>query len=311
MTADAKMTKDGPIVDAVDRFAASLGVAVKPSAGFHDPLEARWDALRSAGVANPGRKFAAWVDLAFVGGVMPMLLTNCPDVGSMVRTLIRFHPLWGTSEIEFESTDGGARLSLTGPNGSAAHPDTSDAFYALLERTMAQVTDPPLRLVRGRLSEAEPHNKCVTLTGRQLKAPLVSADPALARILVGFAEAALASGGSWVGRVKSLIRSGLSTSVDLPMIARAMSMSPRSLQMALTEQGTTFSALVDDQRRSVALALLAETELSVTRIAFEVGFGSAEGFARAVRRWTGQSPSRWRAAQRSSALESARGPRRN
>ena len=81
----------------------------------------------------------------------------------------------------------------------------------------------------------------------------------------------------------------------LARIARGMAMSARSLQRQLAEAGTTFAAVLDGVRRDLAVDYLKAGDRSTQEIAFLLGFADGTGFSRAFKRWTGQSPSAFRA----------------
>lgn len=73
-------------------------------------------------------------------------------------------------------------------------------------------------------------------------------------------------------------------------IARTLGMSARNLQRHLAAEGTSFKALLDEARVSLARTYVAEGRLSVTEIAFVLGFADTSTFSRAFKRWTGMSP---------------------
>jgi AraC-like DNA-binding protein len=73
-------------------------------------------------------------------------------------------------------------------------------------------------------------------------------------------------------------------------VARTHGMSARNLQRRLAEEGTSFSALLADARVSLARTYVDEGRLSVTEIAFVLGFADTSAFSRAFKRWTGLSP---------------------
>lgn len=73
-------------------------------------------------------------------------------------------------------------------------------------------------------------------------------------------------------------------------IARSLGMSARNLQRHLAEEGTSFKALLTDARVSLARTYVAEGRLSVTEIAFVLGFADTSTFSRAFKRWTGVAP---------------------
>jgi AraC-like DNA-binding protein len=67
-------------------------------------------------------------------------------------------------------------------------------------------------------------------------------------------------------------------------------MSVRTLQRKLAQEGTTFSDLIEDARRAVAMAALARTEMRITDVSALAGYSNQSSLTRAVRRWTGQAP---------------------
>jgi AraC-like DNA-binding protein len=78
-------------------------------------------------------------------------------------------------------------------------------------------------------------------------------------------------------------------------VAERLHMSPRTLQRKLAESGTTYKEMLDDTRHALALAYLSGPQHSVNEVTYMLGFSSGSCFTRAFRRWTGQSPSHWRA----------------
>jgi AraC-like DNA-binding protein len=78
-------------------------------------------------------------------------------------------------------------------------------------------------------------------------------------------------------------------------IAEILGMSARTLQRKLGEAGTSYKEILDDTRHSLALAYLSAPRHSVSEVTYLLGFSAGSCFTRAFRRWTGQSPSDWRA----------------
>ena len=72
-----------------------------------------------------------------------------------------------------------------------------------------------------------------------------------------------------------------------PQIARALAMSQRTLQRKLSEQGTTFAALLAQVRHDQARYLLGSTPSPVYEIAFLLGYQDAASFYRAFKQWSG------------------------
>ena len=59
-------------------------------------------------------------------------------------------------------------------------------------------------------------------------------------------------------------------------------------------QGVSFLQLLDDTRHQLALGYVEQKRLSITEIAFMLGFSDVSNFNRAFRRWTGRAPSEYR-----------------
>lgn len=80
--------------------------------------------------------------------------------------------------------------------------------------------------------------------------------------------------------------------------AQALAMTPRTLQRRLEERGTSFGAVVDGVRYTVARAQLMDRNASLAEIAFLLGYADQAAFTRAFKRWSGTTPGAWRAGQR-------------
>jgi AraC-like DNA-binding protein len=79
-------------------------------------------------------------------------------------------------------------------------------------------------------------------------------------------------------------------------VAELFAMHSRTLRRRLKQCGTTFEELLEQTRFFTAKQLLGETRMPVSRIASALGYTDAGTFTRALRRWRGSTPSRWRAA---------------
>jgi len=73
-------------------------------------------------------------------------------------------------------------------------------------------------------------------------------------------------------------------------IAKQLCMSPRTLQIKLAKSGTTFQDIVNETRRALACGYIDNSGMSITEIAYTLGFSDTSNFSRAFRRWTGCSP---------------------
>lgn len=85
--------------------------------------------------------------------------------------------------------------------------------------------------------------------------------------------------------------------INLYSLAKEIGMSPRTLQRRLKCSGVDFEDLRDETRRSEALRLIRLGRYSATEIAYLVGYSDPAHFTRAFKRWTGKTPSHFRATQ--------------
>jgi AraC-like DNA-binding protein len=294
------------------RFAAEQAVLVPERTGQGDRLADMWTALSSAGVTHPGLAFAGWVTSTLLGGVFPTILANSPDVGALLDRLQRFHPLFGKQRLMLASDRTSTSVWLEATDGTPAHPDTIDAFFAILcwlTRHLTSNRAAPSRVVLRRPRPSDPetyrellggvrfgadHDRC-TFNAKSLGVPIERADPAILSALEPYAERRVAEQGqAFTAPVAEFVAARLDDIPTLASVCRALALSPRALQLRLAEEGTTYSAIVDRVQSERALILLATSDLSITTIATRVGFSAPAGLTRAVRRWTGLSPTGYR-----------------
>ena len=74
-------------------------------------------------------------------------------------------------------------------------------------------------------------------------------------------------------------------------VARALGMSARTFSRRLAAEGTTYEEVVDRLRRSLAGQYLKEPGMSLSKIAWLLGYEGSTSFNHAYKRWTGRSPS--------------------
>ena len=75
----------------------------------------------------------------------------------------------------------------------------------------------------------------------------------------------------------------------LVAVAHEMAFHPRILQRRLAEAGTSFEEILDDVRRALSWQL-STTGMQVSQIAALLGYSEQSSYARACRRWYGESP---------------------
>ncbi|RIV26936.1 AraC family transcriptional regulator [Fibrisoma montanum] len=131
-----------------------------------------------------------------------------------------------------------------------------------------------------------------------LALPIPTADPQLLAMLEPHAAALLErlhERPALADRVRhELLRLLVQSAPTLEAVARALSLSPRTLQLQLRQDGHSYQQLLDEVRRELAEDHLRAHILSIKDIAFLLGFAEPGVFIRAFRRWTGQTPGMFR-----------------
>jgi len=140
------------------------------------------------------------------------------------------------------------------------------------------------------------------LSPDQMDLPVRGADPHLLALVTRHAEAALAVAGATRhgdlrARVERAVLEALPKGAPtLAAVADALGVGERTLARRLAGEGAPFRQIVDELRRDLAKGYLADPELSLSQIAYLLGYAEQSAFTTAFRRWTGQSPGRYRAA---------------
>lgn len=97
-------------------------------------------------------------------------------------------------------------------------------------------------------------------------------------------------------RVRAVVSARLGNGgCDVASVAAALHLSVRTLQRRLHTEHTSFDGIADDARRKVALELVTG-EIVLSDLGRRLGFSDGRAFLRAFRRWTGATPTAYRAA---------------
>jgi AraC-like DNA-binding protein len=100
-----------------------------------------------------------------------------------------------------------------------------------------------------------------------------------------------------------LVESATPERRDMKAAARALGLSPRSLRRRLSQEGSSYTALVEQSLATRAKRLLADGECSIEAAAYAMGFADPSAFYRAFKRWTGTTPKEYRSRGRSQQVE--------
>jgi AraC-like DNA-binding protein len=274
-------------------------------------------AVAHTGDAAFGLEAARYVTQTTFHGLGVAVLASATLADAM-RRLVRYHRLvCDSAELALEVESCCARLVMRPREEAGEQPvhEATDAVLALIVRTSRLITNRTFALERVQFRRPEPRDsepyarvfRCPLRFGAaddalffdaaQLDGRLLMANPELAQRNDEAVREYLArvDQGSIVHLVREKLAKRLADKPSPQEIARALGMSQRSLQRRLRESGTSYEGVLGEMRKELACSYLRQGRYSVGELAFTLGFEDASAFARAFRRWTGVSPSAFRA----------------
>lgn len=278
-----------------------------------------WDLLaRTAPEPGAGLAVAAAAPLGTLT-TWDYLVTNGPTLADSLRTAQPYHRLVTAAPERFDLGEDGAltvAFHTTAPDPATVSVVTEYvlAYYLRRAREATGRLVVPERVVLSRsappghriLTEAfgtaridfDAPFDAITFAEADARAPLVRADPRLAELLRSHADLVLAAARPIPGPLESL-RLAIAAAIDdgdasLGALARRLTVSTRTLQRQLAEQGTTWSKEYDRVRYERARTLLTEGRLTTAAIAGRLGFADDRALRKAYQRWSGSPPSRAR-----------------
>jgi AraC-like DNA-binding protein len=144
--------------------------------------------------------------------------------------------------------------------------------------------------------------------------PVLGADPYLNRLLVRYSKEARSHRAaistfrvSVENAIAPLLPHGKARASE---IARRLGVSTRTLARRLAAEGLTFATVLDKLREDLARRYLQDEDLSISKIAWLLGYREASAFTHAYKRWTGVAPRAARALEKGPAPHVASGRRR-
>ena len=134
---------------------------------------------------------------------------------------------------------------------------------------------------------------CIVFRKADLERPILAADEELASMLDSVANRYLEKrmSGRIAVRVRDLLIATLANgNVSKTDVARQLNMTERTLLRRLKAEGTTFVDVLNGVRQELAFQYLQRPGLTVSDVAYMLGFSDENTFSRAFKRWTGRRP---------------------
>ncbi len=244
--------------------------------------------------------------------VAGLLLMSCETLGEALEMYTEYHPIVSQGgEVWFHLADGLMALCYTGHyeicretrsemslgyaihlarwcTGGRFEPDSVEYRHA------ARADPARYRELLGCPVRFEADEDRLLFRPEMLDLPLIQANPALRDQLRGLADQMLSRLGekSFAVSVSELVQQHPQASKD--EIAGLLAISGRHLSRKLAEEGFSFKHLRDRELQVLAMRGLERGD-KIAAISLELGFSDESAFSRSFRRWTGMSPSRYRA----------------
>jgi len=252
-------------------------------------------------------------------GLMGLLVKYSPDVGTALRSLVRYTFLHVRGAATTLAVDD--NMAMLGYEVHQlrveATDQVGDGAVALLFNILRALCGPDWKPTEVRFAHRKPNDvgpfrrffhaplrfnseeNALVFSASWLHRLLPDTDPQLRRLLQEQIDALEARhADDFPEQVRSVLRRALVTGqAKAGQVAALFSMHARTLNRRLNEFGTCFQDLVDEGRFEIARQLLEDSAMEVRQIASMLDYADASAFTRAFRRWSGTTPARWRATR--------------
>lgn len=296
--------------------AAGIDPAVAKSPEARVPLRNLAQLLENVARETGNDALGAQIGATFqlgTTGTLDYVISNAPTLRVALHDYARFLALVSDGlDVRFEERP---RMSyIITPLPAAFGPSTQlmDAQTAVRVTRIRRITRDPSFPLSVELTRVKPRaiaefkrifgagvrfeqaENRIGIATRVLEQQLPAADPQLYMVLVQAARKALGESerpSHPASRLISHISANLPHGdVGILAAARAAGLSTPQLRRQLAEAGTTFRDLLYQTRKSMADHYINETALTMTEIAFLLGFSELSAFSRAAKKWFGRTP---------------------
>jgi AraC-like DNA-binding protein len=276
------------------------------------------EAERLSGDSSIGLRVAQAIPAGAGGGIVSQMATVSETGLAAIRHLARYHKLIADGlEIQLREEDATLVIELTpAERDDALVRQAMEAFVGGIWKAIDEAMIQPLVPVRVSFRHAPPSKLapyeeffgcpvefgavgyCLRFPLSALEQEMIAAQPRAESRLRELAESELRLiAPEFTVAVSEKVRTAIEDH-ERPThasTAKRLGIGQRTLQRRLREEGSSFRMIVDRERRDLALAMLREPARRVVDVALAIGFDDATSFAKAFRRWTGQTPTAYRA----------------
>jgi AraC-like DNA-binding protein len=247
-------------------------------------------------------------------GMLYYVLAASPNLGEAIRNLARYLAVANES-IRLDVSDRTKNTVLT---VNYKIPRLSDRLFAeygyavvlraFRELTGRNVSPTAVTFIHGRNTDKAEFVRfygcpvrfnatadTMVLPTESLSMPVLTSDKYLLEILKSACDEVLAKR----GEISSTLRAKVENEIvqllphgkaQVEKVAGNLGMSTRTLARRLSEEGTSYAAILNELRRDLSVRYLKDPALSLNQIAWLLGYSMVTSLNHAFRRWTGNSP---------------------
>ena len=273
------------------------------------------EAVRLLDDPSLGINMARHSEYSTFGG-LGLALAAGGNLRSVLNRIVRFHRLISDVVVsELKEDESGLGLHMRA--ATEAHQPHPQAILFVMASIMGMLrfrirrdlnplavlapdVDEQFRLAMGRYFRSpvtRSDHFALLFSGKEADAQLEASDPQLAAMLDATLTRRLADAdrGSLAMQLSIWLEERLPEGE--PSLAEAASrvhMSVRSLQRRLGDEDMTWKQLLEKTRRLLVERHLQAPNMSITQLAFLLGFSDVSSFSRAFKKWYGMAPSHYR-----------------
>jgi len=300
-----------------------------PGVDVHDPesrvaestAETAWrTAAELTGDDAIGVHLAEWLPRGAID-LIEYAVRSSPSLASGLERLARYGSVLSDRyAARIETTEGRLLLIVDDVGTPALHPGRAEFALAIALKLARDATGVPIVPLQVSFAHRHPEDdsehrrffraplrfaagaNTMLISAADAARPFREADAALSAIvrrrldkLLPDARPIASTAVSVSARVRRMLVEDLGqTAITADSVAKALAMSRRTLTRRLSEEGTSFRAILDEVRADLARALLQDRNLSVADVSFFLQYSEPAAFHRSFRRWTGQTPQSYR-----------------
>ncbi|MFF0341686.1 AraC family transcriptional regulator ligand-binding domain-containing protein [Kribbella sp. NPDC004875] len=271
-----------------------------------------WNALDAEGGTEGDRDLAVDIGRAISVELFspPIFAALCsPNLTAAVQRLAAYKPLIGPVRLDADSTDA-LTITYRWPSGAtppALLATTELIFWVALVRIATREQVRPVRVTMPapaiNRTEVESYlgarlrrgpGFSIVFTAADAGRPFLTENDQMWRVFAPELRRRLAdleASSTLADRVRAALSETLPAgNASISAVTRQLAISARTLQRQLSQEGTSYQAILAGTREDLARHYLTNGDLRTSEVAFLLGYDDTNSFYRAFKTWTGTTP---------------------